>query len=598
MRSPVAAMLWEVWRVTRAEGAWKLAIGIVGGLAILGLGAALTPADDPMRYEGIMDACAAAAMILLVLPHVGGWFSPSGLIGGLPGFPFHLHYTRPIRTAVIVALPMVYLTALSSAIYLASALLLRVASGLAFPLLPVAAWMAALTVIALAATWSTHNRTIQLLVMMIAVIRAQAVSVERLTAVELPRGYDWPPRLWPTLFDWPLTDYAWIALIGLASVGVTIYMVSRQRHGDLLADSAVRAAVAASTRPARGVVWDRLVNLFRPPCPTSSATLAQVWMDLKYNGLPVLTIGVAFAIVILLMSAASGPIDAAINANPGVFCPIEECFYVRTLPPMLTALAMGTLLFLGGNAFGILRSQGRANFSTFEATQAHGTAQLAVVKLVVKSACVLTALVALGVGAWISLPLLGDAVFIQMWSVPLSSMIAGLAGGAAALTGYQQLSLLVVAVVGVVIWVASLAVFGALRTRYPRHVNITASSLLLCGLALALLPLAESKGIVSPFAADTIFVTARWIFLAAVVITTAYVFWSGFAERVLTIGYTSGTVAIAAAFGAAWVTVLHMAGVELAGISLHNAIWMVSPALLALMAGGLAPWSLSCIRHT
>jgi hypothetical protein len=129
-------------------------------------------------------------------------------------------------------------------------------------------------------------------------------------------------------------------------------------------------------------------------------------------------------------------------------------------------------------------------------------------------------------------------------------------------------------------------------------VDIAASSLLLCGLALALLPLAENKGIVSPFVADAIFATARWIFTAAVVGTTAYVFWSGFAERVLTIGYTSGTVAISAAFGAAWVTVLHMAGVEPAGMSLHNAIWVVSPALLALMAGGLAPWSLSRIRHT
>ena len=38
------------------------------------------------------------------------------------------------------------------------------------------------------------------------------------------------------------------------------------------------------------------------------------------------------------------------------------------------------------------------------------------------------------------------------------------------------------------------------------------------------------------------------------VITTVYVFWSGFAERVLTIRYASGAVAISAAFGAAWLT--------------------------------------------
>ena len=30
LRSPVAAILWETWRVTRVEAAWRLAFGIVG----------------------------------------------------------------------------------------------------------------------------------------------------------------------------------------------------------------------------------------------------------------------------------------------------------------------------------------------------------------------------------------------------------------------------------------------------------------------------------------------------------------------------------------------------------------------------------------
>ena len=130
---------------------------------------------------------------------------------------------------------MAYLTAVSSAIYLVSALLLRVTSGYAFPLLPVAAWIAALTLVVVAATWSTRNRIIQVLVMMIATSAWLLLAMHRLTAVEIPGGYDWPPRLWPTLFDFPLTDYAWIALIGLASFGVTVARVARQRRGDGLA---------------------------------------------------------------------------------------------------------------------------------------------------------------------------------------------------------------------------------------------------------------------------------------------------------------------------------------------------------------------------
>ena len=166
MRSPIVAMLWEIWRVTRVEAAWKLAFGIVGGLAVLALCAAFAPADNAKRYEDIMDNGAAVAMILLVLPHLVSWLSLARLNGGRPGFPLYLHYTRPVRTAVIVGLPMAYLTAMSSAVYLVSALLLRVTSGYAFPLLPVAAWIAALTLVLVAATWSTRNRTIQVCVMM------------------------------------------------------------------------------------------------------------------------------------------------------------------------------------------------------------------------------------------------------------------------------------------------------------------------------------------------------------------------------------------------------------------------------------------------
>src|SRR5262249_12883643 len=154
---------------------------------------------------------------------------------------------------------------------------------------------------------------------------------------------------------------------------------------------------------------------------------------------------------------------------------------------------------------GIRGKQGRSYVSAFEATQACGTAQLAALKLLVRSACFLAALIAVGVGAWALLSLLGDDVFIAIWSVPLSSWLRGITGAVAALTGYEQLALVIVTAVGVVVWAAALAVLGALWTRYSRRANIAASSLLLSGLALALLAGAERNGIVSPFVVDAIF---------------------------------------------------------------------------------------------
>ena len=597
MRSPIVAMLWELWRVTRAEVAWKLAVGIVGGLAVLALGATFAPADDATRYERIMDDCAAIAMMLLVLPHLASWVSVARLNGGRPGFPLYLHFTRPVRTAVIVGLPMAYLTAMSAAIYLVSALLLRVTSGYAFPLLPIAAWMAALTLVFVAGTWSTRDVRIQVLVMAIAVMRALGLSVDRLTAVELPGGYDWPPRLWPTLFDFPRTDYAWIALIGVASFGVTVAMVTRQRRGDELA-AAARALVGVATWTPGGGWWGGLVRLFRVPCPTSSATRAQVWLDLKSNGLPVLTIGVALAIVILLVSAVSGPIDAAWNADPDVSCPIEECFWVRAMPPLFAPLSLLIVLALAGNAFGIRRRQGRASMSPFEATHAHATTQLAALKVVVKSVCVLAALIAIGVSVWISMPLLGDAVFIQMWSVPLNSQLSVFNGAVAALTGYEQLSLVVVAAVGVVIWVAAFAVLGALWTRYSRRVNIAGSLLLLYGLVLGLLALAGQRGIGPEIPLGAILRATSWVAASAIVLATGYLLWRGFAEQLLTLRQLCGVVLVTTAFGAAWLTILRAAGVSLAGMPVTDAVWRLSPALLPLLGSVLAPWSLSRIRHT
>ena len=600
LRSPIVAMLWELWRLTRAEIAWKLALPIGIGMAALLLGAAFAPRDN-QSVNNINDAIAAFALIVIVLPQLVPWMSIAKLNGSQPGFPFYLAYTRPVRTSVIVGLPMAYLAAVSMAMYLVPAIVLRVTSGYAFPLLPVAAWLAALSWVGMAAGWSTHNKVIPVCVAMFAFVKVLFTAMDRLTAVEIPDNFDWPPRLWPTLFDFPRTDYAWIALIGLASFGVAVAMVTRDRRGDpdpLVA--APRALTGVITRTPSDGLWDWLVSLVRVPCPTSSATRAQVWLDLKSNGMPVLTIGVALALVILLVSAVSGPIDAAINADPDVSCPIAECFYARAAPPlMLTPFSLITIFFFGGNAFGIRWKQGRTYVSPFEATQAYGTAQLAVLKLLVKSVCVLAALIAIVVSFWISIPLLGDAVFIQIWGVPLSSRRSVITDAFAALTGYEQLALAVVAAVGVVVWVASWAALGALRTRYRRRINIAVCLLLLYGVAFVWLGVGVRMDpeTASQFHLDVVFRAMRWIAAAAMVCTTVYVFWSGFAERVLTIRYASGAVAMSAAFGAAWLTVLHMAGVQLGGMSAMNALSVVWPALLPLMASGLAPWSYSRIRH-
>ncbi len=573
MRSPIVAMLWEIWRVTRVEAAWRLALGVGVALIALIVSAVFAPSEI-----AAWDAGASIARMLLYMPHLVGWLSLAGLNGGQPGFPLYLYYTRPISTAVMVGLPTAYLTALSFAIYLVSAFLLRAASGYPFSVLPAAAWIAAVTMVLRAIAWSTRSMVVVTLGSLVALFAGGGAIESRLES-------------FPNDVDYPLTDYAAIALIGLVCFGVTVATVSRQRRGDLQ---------AAITRIPGSGLRGWLIDRFRFPCPTSSATRAQMWLDLRSEGLPVLTIGVALAMALLLLSAIGNPIDAAFadEIRAHLSCSNTDCFLARAWPVFLTPLSLLIVLGFARNAFGIRRRQGRAYMSAFEVTQAHGTAQLALLKVLVKSVCVLAAIIAIGVSMWISVPLLGDPVFVQMWNVPLSSQRPAIKDAIAALAVYEQLSLVVLAAVGVVIWVAAFAVVGALRTRYSRRMNIAASSLLLFGLALALVGQAQHEGIVSPFVFDGIVSAARWIFLAAMVFTIVSIFWIGFTERVLTTRYASGTVAISAAFGAAWLTVLHMAGVRLAGMSAMNAVLILSPALLPPILSVLAPWSLNRIRHT
>jgi hypothetical protein len=217
----------------------------------------------------------------------------------------------------------------------------------------------------------------------------------------------------------------------------------------------------------------------------------------------------------------------------------------------------------------------------------------------VQSVCVLAAVIAIGASLWISMPLLGDAVFVQIWGVPLSSRRPVIVDAFAGLASYEQVAMAIVAAVGVVVGVAAFAVFRALRTRYSHRVSIASVLLALYGLVFAWLAVAVrlEPEIASRYHLDVVYGAMSWSALAAMGLTTAYLFWSGFAEHVLTVRYVGGAVAISAAFGAAWLTVLQMAGAQQAGISTANAVSIVSAALLPLMASMLAPWSYSRIRH-
>jgi hypothetical protein len=583
-------MLWESWRLTRTEAVWHLALGVVAAWAVLAAVAAVAAVTG---NEAVKDRWAVMALIVVFVPHVFGWFSVNKLTVQRAGFPFHLLYTRPVRTAVAVGIPMAYLAALPAASYLMSALLLRFTSGYAFPLLPAAAWITALNLTSWAVNWSIRNLAVRTLVHVAASVAWTASAMFYIDSSRASPGIA-PPRVWPTVFDLPLAYYVVVGAIGLASYGLTVAAVARQRRGD--------GRTAIPWKPGSGFP-DRLVGLFQFSCPTSSAARAQVWFELRSRGLPVLAIGAALAIVNPLVFAISGPVDAAISAQFRSWVPCANgCSPARGIAMVFAALSVLTALGLGGNAFGIRWRPGRRYVTAFEAAQACGTAPLAGLKVLVRSVCHLAALIAVGVSVWVSLSFIavakGYAPIIEIADEPIDTWQRAFEGAVGALTGYQQLALAAVALIGVAIWVASYAAFGALAARYPRRYSIASALLLLYGLALVLLAQAGQRGIGPEFLWPAMLSATKWLSVAATVITTVYLVSRVFAERLLTLGQASGAVLVSAAFGATWVIVLRAAGVQLSGMSATDVAWMLSPALMPLWVSALAPWSFSRIRHT
>ena len=332
---------------------------------------------------------------------------------------------------------------------------------------------------------------------------------------------------WPALFDFSLADYALIAAMGLVSFGVAVAGVARQRRGD--------AKVAMPWTAARADSRSWLVALFRFPCPTSSPTRAQVWFDLKSSGLPVLAIGVALAIVIPLLFVVTTRLDVVLSG-----------FYTRPatrgVAVVVAMFSLPAVLILGGNAFGIRARQGRTYASAFEATQACGTARMAGLKVLVRSVCLLAALVAVGTSVWTSASVIpfdvleDNDTFIEKSRSPLSGWMRAIEGAVGAMSANELLALAFVAVIVVAVMVASRAALAALRARYPRRLNIAGSLLLLHGLVLVLLaPDGRARKSDWRSCSDALFGATPWIAAAALVLATVYLFWRSLAERLLTL---------------------------------------------------------------
>ena len=273
--------------MTRGQLLFCAALGSFAGWA---LQARVTNAGSDPREAYVV-------FMLLVGVATLAWVSMLARTAGR-GFPLTLAYSRPISTWLLVAVPMFFLAFACAATYALPAAALRLAYGAPLPVLPVAVLLAAGAALFCAGGWFIRSNAARFAVT-VAFVVGLGPALRLLKPWVATPVAAFPPPLTTDSVQLSATDYALIALaVGIAYV-ICVRGVNGQRHGDGIAPAAAAAAATASTAATKGMVEhfrDFALALVRVQCPTSSPLAAELWIEMKSRGLPVLAIGIALRI--------------------------------------------------------------------------------------------------------------------------------------------------------------------------------------------------------------------------------------------------------------------------------------------------------------
>lgn len=408
MRTPTQALLWEAWRLSRLH----LAMSILAS-TILGAVFIVLIVED--------DLGATLAMLLAAFLAFTAWVWAAR--GDRKGFVMHLGFTRPVPTWLLVGVPMGYVGVSVGIAYLVPVILLRALFGFPFPMLPVAALTATLSILFLASRWWTGSAALQIvgstLLYLLGMIRFFAGQTE---------ANDLPPDRWSEMFAYTATDYGLLALASLVAAGFTIAGVSRQRIG---ADGVAAFRRPSGTEPApRLARLHRFAERWRLSCPTSSPIHAQLWFETIAVGLPVLRSGLLIALGVAVLVWMMEVFDVSVAARASIAIIVT----VTPILPLLTAIR---------SMLGLRRLQGRAYLTPFAAAVPTRTIELVALKLGVAAVTIVIAWSAIAFSTWASLTATG--LEPQAFTALAQSLIRSPAGEVlwgTAVLGFQLFGLL------------------------------------------------------------------------------------------------------------------------------------------------------------
>jgi hypothetical protein len=218
--------------------------------------------------------------------------------------------------------------------------------------------------------------------------------------------------------------------------------------------------------------------------------------------------------------------------------------------------------------------------SAFEAARPIGTARLIGLQVLITSACICAAWILMAASFWLSLPLLND---LHEHGSPTSR--------AAALIHRYGVRLLSDVIVGFILLATVLAFLAAIRAfagSYGLRAWLAAVGLVIYVVGVLV---AVAHGWVDPVVIDA----HLWALAVAVPVGTCLALGKALAGGILTPRQVTATVLAWLLFALLCLDLLRSGGVLDASAAL--VALALASTLLPLMAVGLAPWSLSLIRH-
>jgi len=408
MRHPAIGLLWHSWRLSRRWYLLILAIALAATQTIMNL--------SPPGIVEVQDFRAHLAPGTVVFTTMLALFTTlvAVSLGGRAGFPLRFEFRLPVSAGLLAGMPMLALGALCASLYVIPMLVIRVLYGLPMPVMAGAVLVFMVATLLAAASWTTATN----LSRGVALVLAVSACTRLLTWMQpfhfRQGARTGEPAFDPRMLSFSALQYVLIILLIVTLYGLVVHGIRLQRQDERWLARAPQPLRSPGLSQARDKersgenLIDRAAALLQTPSPVSSPWAAELWLECKRLGVPLLALALLMALLMPVLPWA----DSLLGS--------------RMTKPLATAAPV--VLFFIGVGLGIFnrRIASGGYMNPFEGTRALGTLPMAGIQLGALGAALTLGTGVIGVGVWLSSPLYDDLG--PLWS-RLGHLLQAVRGG-------------------------------------------------------------------------------------------------------------------------------------------------------------------------